>query len=117
MAKGHWRNALAHDCAKKLERSQAPREPDQDEHASSSSRQLAHIGQQQKRNQLHKTIRLNNITTTALIDTGADGNYISYQFIKKHWAKTYKKKQPYEITAVDGKDIGIRESSTQKQHL
>jgi hypothetical protein len=45
---------------------------------------------------------VNNIQTFAMIDSGANGCFISERFVQQHGIATRKKKARYELRAVDG---------------
>jgi hypothetical protein len=46
--------------------------------------------------------RLKTIETTAVIDSGAAGTFISEDFIKLHKIQTHQLSKPFKVTTTDG---------------
>jgi hypothetical protein len=46
--------------------------------------------------------RLKTIKTTAIVDSGAAGTFISEDFIKLHKIRTHRLSKPFKVTTADG---------------
>src|SRR5438270_12057712 len=53
-------------------------------------------------NLLKVSISVNGHSTTAMIDSGASGNFMTPKYAKRHKLQTQTKKHPYELRVVDG---------------
>jgi predicted aspartyl protease len=57
-------------------------------------------------------IIIGNIRTTALVDSGADGNFMSQDFAKANGIATRKHENGYELAAADGSSLPKVETRT-----
>jgi len=67
------------------------------------TKELANVG---KRLQIVKNGHISGIPVRIMMDSGAEGNYISKSFQQRHNIKTQQKEIPYEVTDVNGEGIG-----------
>lgn len=68
------------------------------------NREIAVIGQH---HHLKAKVSLGDKKLEVMIDSGAQGNFIDFDFVNRHEIPIQVKKNPYQITTIDGKNAGI----------